>query len=198
MVAIACCYTGPQSEGEAAVAALRAFAPAVADVIGPIPYVALQGLFDHSAPRGTQTYWKTEYLADLGDGAVGVLVERAAAMADLFPMTMMHIHHLEGAVRRQPEGGSAFTHRDPRFVLNIIGTCLERSAFDQHIAWVRDTWSAIRPHSTGDPYLNFLGDEGQERVRAAYGEEAYARLVALKQTLDPENVFHLNQNIAPS
>jgi hypothetical protein len=198
MLGIACCYTGSESEGEAAVAALRACAPPVADVIGPIPYVALQGMFDGSAPRGTQAYWKTEYLADLDGSVIDVLVERAGRLADLFPLSAMHLHHLEGAVRRKPEGGSAFTHRDPRFVLNIIGTCLEPADFGTHIGWVRDTWSAVRPHSTGDPYLNFLGDEGQERVRAAYGEETYARLLTLKQAFDPDNVFHLNQNIAPS
>jgi FAD/FMN-containing dehydrogenase len=119
-------------------------------------------------------------------------------MAELFPLSAMHLHHLEGAVRRQPAGGSAFSHRDPRFVLNIIGTCLDPVDFDAHIGWVRDTWSAVRPYSNGDPYLNFLGDEGQERVRAAYGEKTYARLLTLKQALDPDNVFHLNQNIAPS
>jgi FAD/FMN-containing dehydrogenase len=197
MVGVACCYTGPAADGEAAVKPLRDFGPPAADVIGPIPYLALQGMFDATAPHGIHAYWKTEHLDDLTDAAIDVLVARAAAMVDLFPLTTVHLHHLEGAVARQPEGGSAFAHRDPRFVLNVVGSWMDDQDADAHTTWARDTWEAIRPHATGDPYLNFLGDEGGDRVRAAYGEETFARLVALKARYDPTNVFHLNQNIPP-
>src|SRR5918994_3414323 len=196
MVAVAGCYAGPAADGEAALQALRDFAAPAADVVAPIPYTLLQALFDATSPRGTHAYWKTEYLADLTDEANDVLVDVAAQIPDLHRFTTMHVHHLEGAVAQQPPGGSAFSHRDPRFVLNIVGAWMDDDA-DRHIGWVRDTWDRIRLHSTGDPYLNFLGDEGTDRVRAAYGDETFRRLVALKKTYDSENVFHLNQNIPP-
>ena len=198
MVGIACCHTGTTAEGERALQALKDFGTPAADVIGPIPYTALQGMSDASAPRGIHTYWKTQYLADLGDDAIDVVVEHAAEMPNLFPLSGIHIHHLEGAVRQQPDGGSAFSHRDNRFVLNIIGMWMDDAHAGTHVDWTRRMWDAVRPHATGDPYLNFLGDEGTDRVRAAYGDDTFNRLVALKDRFDPTNVFRLNQNIPPS
>ena len=196
IVAVACCYAGPAGDGEAALQALRGFAGPAPDVVAPIPYTLLQALFDATSPPGTHAYWKTEYLADLTDEAVEVLVDAAAQIPELHRFTTIHVHHLEGAVAQQPPGGSAFSHRDPRFVLNIVGAWMDGDA-DRHVGWVRDTWNRIRLHSTGDPYLNFLGDEGTDRVRAANGDETFRRLVALKNTYDPENLFPLNQNIPP-
>jgi FAD/FMN-containing dehydrogenase len=198
MIAVACCHTGPTADAEAAIKDLRAFADPVADLIGPIPYAALQAMSDAGAPRGVHWYFKTEYLHDLTDEAIDMLVERGRALQDLSPFSAIHLHHLEGAVRRQPPGGSAFAHRDPRFVLNLIGGWIDPAAAAAHVGWARDSWQAIRPHATGDPYLNFLGDEGPDRVRAAYGDDTFQRLVALKQAYDPANTFHLNQNIPPA
>jgi FAD/FMN-containing dehydrogenase len=198
VVAVALCYAGPIDEGEAVLRPLRDFAPPVADVVMPIPYTLLQALFDATSPRGIHAYWKTEYLDDVDDTAIDVLASQAAAMTGLSTLTTIHIHHLEGAVRRMPPGGSAFTHRDPRFVLNIVGNCAAGEPAEPHIRWARDTWDAIRAHSSGDPYLNFLGDEGADRVRAAYGGDTFERLVTLKNRYDPTNLFRLNQNIPPS
>lgn len=197
MVAVACCYIGEHDDGEEAVKPLRDFRLPAADVIGPIPYVALQSMFDASAPRGLNTYWKTAYLEDLGEPGIDELVARAAELAELFHFSAVHLHHLEGALSEQPPGGSAVVHRDQRFVLNLIGTWEDGEDADAHTRWVRESWEAMQTHTTGDPYLNFLGDEGTDRVRAAYGVEAYDRLVDLKKRYDPDNVFHLNQNIIP-
>ena len=113
------------------------------------------------------------------------------------PLTAVHIHHLEGAVSRIGENATAFAHRDARYILNYVGLWQEPGDSDRNIAWVRGAWQAIRPYSTGAVYINFLGDEGDERVRAAYGSEKYERLVELKKKYDPSNLFHLNQNIRP-
>ena len=198
MVGVALCYTGPVVDGEAALRPLRDFGPSAVDIVMPIPYTVLQALFDSTAPRGIHAYWKTEYLDDLNDAVIDVLVTQAAAMNGLSPFTTIHVHHLEGAVRNPPPGGSAFSHRGPRFVLNIVGNCTNDEPSAPHIQWARDTWDAIRAHSTGDPYLNFLGDEGADQVRAAYGNETFARLVALKNRYDPTNMFRINQNIPPT
>jgi FAD/FMN-containing dehydrogenase len=198
MVAVALCYTGRIDEGEATLRPLRELAAPAVDVVMPMPYTLLQALFDGTSPRGTHAYWKTEYLDELDAAAIDVLATRAAAMTGLSSLTAIQIHHLEGAIRQQPPGGSAFSHRDPRFVLNIVGNHTDTEPAEPHIRWARETWDAIRAHSIGDPYLNFLGDEGAERVRAAYDAETFTRLVALKNRFDPSNVFRLNQNIPPN
>lgn len=197
MVAVACCHSGEHDDAVEAIKPLRDFGPPVADVIGPIPYVALQSMFDASAPHGLNTYWKTAYVDDLSESGIDELVDRAAELAGLFPLSAVHLHHLDGAVTEEPPGGSAFARRDHRFVLNLIGTWQDESDEDAHTGWVRKSWEAMRPHTTGDPYLNFLGDEGSDGVRAAYGPETFERLVDLKTRYDPDNVFRLNQNISP-
>jgi FAD/FMN-containing dehydrogenase len=197
MIAVACCHVGDHSNAAAVIQPLRDFAPPAADVIGPIPYTALQAMFDASAPRGMHNYWKTQYLAELSSPGIEVLVESSRRLQDLFPLSAIHVHHLEGAVRRQPPGGSAFTRRDPRFVLNLLGACVDPGQFAAHAAWSRDSCDAIAPHSLHAPYLNFLADEGVDQVRAAYGEGSFTRLKALKKAYDPGNVFRINQNIPP-
>jgi FAD/FMN-containing dehydrogenase len=198
MVAVALCYLGSAEEGEKAVKPLRALAPPAIDVVGPIPYLALQGMFDASAPKGIHSYWKTEYLSDLSDAAINTLVDHSARMKPLSPFAAVHIHHWEGAVKRQNAEATAFAYRDVRYVLNIVGLWMEPGDADQHVVWVRDFAQAIQPFATGQAYLNFLGDEGPARVKAAYGAERYGRLVALKDKYDPTNLFRLNQNIRPS
>src|SRR5258706_308756 len=116
-IAIAVCYAGDPAEGERYVQPLRAFGPPAADVIGPIPYPALQSMLDEGAPKGLQNYWKSAFLRELGDGAIDELVARGAAMQS--PLSALHIHHLDGAVGRPKAGESAFGQRDSSFVLNI-------------------------------------------------------------------------------
>jgi FAD/FMN-containing dehydrogenase len=174
---------------------LRTFGPPAADVIGPLPYPALQSMLDESAPKGLQNYWKSAFLNDLSDSAIDVLVSQAAAMQS--PLSAIHIHHLEGAVSRVDASATAFGHRDARFVLNLVGTWPDSSESERHIQWVRNTHAALKPHVTDGVYVNFMGDEGDDRVRAAYGPANYERLVALKRAYDPGNLFRLNQNIKP-
>jgi hypothetical protein len=198
MIAIALCYLGPVEQGEAAIKPLRDFAPPAIDVVGPIPYIALQGMFDASAPHGILSYWKTHYLGGLGDGAINTLIEHASKLPTLSPFTVIHIHHVAGAVRRVDQDETAFGHRDAPFVLNIVGMWNEANQTETHIVWVREFWQAMQPFSTGDLYLNFLGDEGPERVKAAYGAGKYEQLATLKNKYDPANFFRLNQNIKPT
>ena len=110
----------------------------------------------------------------------------------------MHLQHLGGQVRRVGEDEMAFSHRDALCVLNIVTKWKDPRESEKHIKWTRDFEAAMRPYSTGGVYVNFLGEEGEDRVKAAYGPEKYARLVALKNKYDPTNFFRLNQNIKPA
>ncbi|SRR5579871_39977 len=198
MVAVAVCYSGAIEDGERIAQPLLSFGPPAVAHVGAVPYTGLQSMFDASAPRGIHAYWKTHYLAMLGDSAIDALVAETDKMQALSPFTTLHLHHLEGAVGRVDSGSTAFPHRDPRYAMNIVGLWNAGERPDPHIAWVRETYDAMRPFSTGAPYLNFLGDEGAERVRAAYGPGTYQRLVAVKNTYDPTNFFRVNQNIRPN
>ena len=194
-IAVAVCYAGDLEEGQRVLQPLRSFGQPAADLIGPMPYPVLQSMFDEGAPKGMQNYWKSAFLNDLSDGAIGVLVEAAAAMRS--PLAALHIHHMQGALSRVSAEATAFGNRDAHFVLNIVGLWPDPTDSPANIAWVRDTYGGISPHGTGRSYVNFMADEGQDRVRAAYSQTNFDRLVALKRKYDPTNLFRLNQNIRP-
>ncbi|HLJ62098.1 MAG TPA: FAD-binding oxidoreductase [bacterium] len=198
MVAVAVCYAGAVTDGERVVQPLTSFGPPAVAHVGPVPYTVLQGMFDASAPRGIHSYWKTHYVPDFSDAAIDALVAQTARMRALSPFTTLHLHHLEGAVSRVDPEATAFRHRTPRYAMNIVGLWTAAEQPDPHIAWVRRTYDAMHPFSTGAPYLNFLGDEGGDRVRAAYGAATYDRLVEVKTRYDPTNFFRVNQNIRPA
>lgn len=194
MLAIALCYAGPPEEGAKLVAPLREMKPAV-DLLGPMPYAALQGMFDAANPKGIGAYWKSSYLRELDDRLIDLLVDRASKFRSLF--SQLHIHLLEGAVEKAGRDAGAFPHRDSPFVLNILGLWMDPAEAEGSVAWVRETWDAVQPFATGSPYLNFMASEGADQVRAAYGGN-YQKLVELKRKYDPTNLFRLNQNIKPA
>lgn len=194
IIGIAACYAGPVEQGEEVIRPLKEFGPPVMDMMGPLPYTALQQANDPTAPAGLQNYWKAAFLQDLSDEASDAIIESATNATS--PLSMIHIHQLGGAMNRVAADAAAFGHRDEGFVVNIIGTWPTPVDNDKHIDWVRDLFSALQPYAHG-AYINFLGDEGQERVRSAYGSN-YERLVALKHKYDPTNLFRLNQNICKS
>jgi FAD/FMN-containing dehydrogenase len=195
VLAIALCYTGDLAEGTRIAQPIKSFGPPAVDLIGAMPYQALQSMMDPGAPAGMQNYWKTSSLTTLSDAAIDVLVEHASRRRS--PLSQVHLHHLGGAVARVPKGITAFAHRGAAFAMNIVGAWPEPAETEADTRWVREFADAMAPHTAAGVYVNFLGNEGEERVRAAYGDETYARLVEVKTRLDPNNVFHLNQNIRP-
>ena len=195
-VAIVACYAGDASDGEAAVQPIKRFDPAGVDLIGPMPYTALQSMLDASAPAGCMNYWKSSYLDQLTDAAIDTIVEHAAAMGA--PLAQVHVHHMGGAVARVPAEATAFAHRSSAYAVNIVATWIDRADDDRYVGWARAFSDALQPHANGGVYVNFLGEEGEARVRAAYGDRTYARLRRVKAQYDPENVFRMNQNIAPA
>jgi FAD/FMN-containing dehydrogenase len=195
VVVIGACYAGSVEEGERVVAPLRRFGEPLVDLIRPTPYVSHQALFDPTAPHGLGYYWKSEYVPSLSDALIDTLAERAWGVPT--PESYTIIFHLGGAVGRQDPEGSAFEDRRAAHAVNIDAVWSEPARASACIAWTRELWEAVRPYSTGRVYVNFLGEEGQDRVRAAYGEAKYERLRALKRKHDPTNFFRLNQNIRP-
>jgi hypothetical protein len=195
VVVIAACYAGPVDEGERVVAPLRRFGEPLVDLIRPTPYVSHQAFFDPTAPHGLGYYWKSEYVPSLSDALIDTLVDRAWEAAT--PESYTIIFHLGGAVGRQDPEASAFEDRRAAHAVNIDAVWTEPARAAECVAWTRELWEAVRPFSTGRVYVNFLGDEGQDRVRAAYGEAKYERLRALKRKHDPTNFFRLNQNVQP-
>ncbi len=195
VVVIGACYAGSVDEGERVIAPLRRFGEPLVDLIQPTPYVSHQSLFDPTAPHGLGYYWKSEYVPLLSDALIDTLAERAWGVAT--PESYTIIFHLGGAVGQQDPGGSAFEDRRAAHAVNIDAVWSEPGQASACIAWTRELWEAVRQYSTGRVYVNFLGEEGQDRVRAAYGEAKYERLRVLKRTHDPTNFFRLNQNIRP-
>jgi FAD/FMN-containing dehydrogenase len=195
VVIIAVCYAGPVEEGERAIAPLRRFGEPLADVIRPTPYASHQALLDPGVPHGLGYYWKSEYLRPLSDALIDTLV--AHAWRAPTPESYAAVFHMGGAVGREDADGSAFEDRRATHAMTIDGVWSEPAASGACMAWARGFWEAVRPHSTGRVYMNFLGEEGEDRVRAAYGETKYERLRALKRKYDPANFFRMNQNIVP-
>jgi FAD/FMN-containing dehydrogenase len=193
--AIAACYAGDPAEGKRVLEPLRAFGPPIADQIAPMPYTVVQTMLDQAAPAGMRNYWKADFLNALTDEAIEHLV--AAANAAESPLSQVHIHQLGGAMGRVSPDASAFANRGAAFVYNLIGMWAEPSEDDAHITWTRRAFESLRPTSAGSAYINFLGDDGHERIAAAYGPN-YERLAELKAKLDPDNIFRLNQNIVPA
>jgi FAD/FMN-containing dehydrogenase len=187
---------GPLEEGERFLAPFRHFGPPLADQVAPMPYAALQRIAETFNPPGRRNYWKSDYLQELSDAAIDALVEGFAAVPA--PLSHVVIEHLGGAVARVAPQETAVSYREARFNAAIIGMWDDPAADAANIAWVRAQAAALRPFATGGVYVNYLGDEGPDRVRAAYGHEKYTRLQALKARYDPTNLFRLNQNIIPA
>jgi FAD/FMN-containing dehydrogenase len=196
VVIIAVCYAGSVEDGERILAPLRRFGEPLVDLIKATPYMAHQGMFDASVPHGLRYYWKSGYLGPLSDAIIETLVAHAWQAPS--PTSYTILFHLGGAIRRVDGAATAFEDRSAEHALNINAVWADAPATEQLIAWARSFWEAVYPLSTGGVYVNFLGEEGEDRVRAAYGSDKYLRLAALKRTYDPTNLFRLNQNIPPA
>ncbi|MDQ6775797.1 MAG: FAD-binding oxidoreductase [Actinomycetota bacterium] len=196
VVALAACYVGPAEEGERALAPLKQFGPPAADMIGPMPYTALQSMLDGAFPYGRQNYWKSTYMSTISDAAIETIVHHAKAVPS--PHTVMLIGDFHGAVGRVARDAMAFGHRDTPHGLVILSNWSDPDEGERNIGWTRAFFAAMQPHMAGGVYVNDMGDdEGSERVRSAYGEN-YTRLAAIKAQYDPTNFFRMNQNIAPA
>jgi FAD/FMN-containing dehydrogenase len=196
VVVIAGMHSGSLEDGERAMAPLRQLGDPVADLWGPLPYVAMQSLLDPLWGEGAHNYMKAGWLGSLDDEAIDALVDRFAEVTS--PMTEVHVQHVGGAVARVPASATAFGERSAPFLLNIIARTPSADGYADAVEWAQQLYAATEPSQTGGTYVNFLSAEGEDRARAAYRDTSYDRLVALKDRYDPTNLFRLNQNISPS
>ena len=194
LVAVHVCYSGPPDTGEKILKPLRSFGEPVQDLIDIIPFQEMQSLLDAGAPPGLLNYWKSSYLKNLNDGCIKEILLYFNKVPS--PLTQIHIQHLQGAMSRVGEDETAFSHRSALCVLNIVSKWIDPADNEKNTKWTRDLSAALEPYAAG-AYINFMGDEGQDRVKAAYSPKNYNRLVQLKNTYDPANFFSLNQNIRP-
>jgi FAD/FMN-containing dehydrogenase len=195
VVAILGCWCGDLDAGTAALEPLRRLGPA-ADVFGPMPYVALQGMLDGGAPHGLRNYFRGGYAADLDDELIEVALDHGARMPS--PMSQIHFHQMGGAVGRIAPEATAFSGRTAGYTYNVVSTWTDPAEDARHIAANGDLAAALRPLSAGGAYVNFLSDGGGDEARAAYGHELYDRLARLKRQYDPANLLRRNQNVRPA
>jgi FAD/FMN-containing dehydrogenase len=195
VIAVICCYAGSVEDGERVVAPLKAFGSPVLDLCQPKPYLDHQSMFDPSYPHGRWYYMRACDVADLSDEVIEITVEHARRIRS--PLTAFPIWQMGGAISRVAEDDTAFNGRSVGHTFNITASTEGPDGFDEERRWVRDFWTALQPHQVGSVYVNFLMDEGEDRIRDAYGASKYDRLKALKRRYDPGNVFRLNQNVPP-
>jgi FAD/FMN-containing dehydrogenase len=195
IVVLAVCYAGTIADGERIAKPLRDFGHPIADVIQPHPFTAWQAVLDPLLTPGMRNYWKSHDFHEISDGLIDVVVDHARRIPD--PQTEIALAQLGGAVSRVPADATAYAHRDAQFVMNVHGRWADPALDATCVGWARQLFQAAAPFATGGVYVNFLTEDEQSRVPAAYAGN-YARLVALKRKYDPDNLFRINQNIGPS
>jgi FAD/FMN-containing dehydrogenase len=189
------CDSGPLDEAERRASTIKQWGAPVGDVLQRRTYLSQQKLIDATQPKGRRYYWKSEYVAGLDGGLFSAMIEHAAKIVS--PHSAVIIFPLFGAINRTPNDHSAAGNRDARYVVNITSSWESAQHDAENVEWARAAWRDMRRFSTGGTYVNFLTeDEGDERVRAAYGGN-YERLVDAKTKWDPQNRFRINKNIAP-
>ena len=195
MCGIVWCYTGAIKKAEKVFKPIRAFKTPGLDLVGPIPHPALQSLFDSLYPPGMQWYWKADFVRTLPDEAIALHRKHAENLPTT--QSTMHLYPINGAASRVKNAATPWSYRDATWASVIVGVDPDPANKEKISAWARDYWSALHPYSAGGAYVNFMMDEGEDRVRATYGKN-YARLAKIKKRYDPTNRFRVNQNIKPA
>lgn len=191
--ALICCYDGPADQAEAAMRPIRTELPTpIMDGVTDMPYPALQSMFDPLLPSGLQWYWKGDFVKELPDEAIDTHIEQIAQAPS--ELSLMHLYPIDGAVHRVGREGSAWNYRDATWSMVITGIDPDPACATELADWARGYWKAVHPYTMGGAYVNFMMDEGEDRIRATYGEN-YQRLVEVKRAYDPTNLFRVNQNI---
>jgi FAD/FMN-containing dehydrogenase len=188
-------WAGPLDQGESAMKPFRDLAPVVAEMVGPMPYPALNSAFDPIFPKGIRSYWKGNFVTELTDAAIEQHLTYGPRVPEV--SATMHLYPINGACHRVGANDTAFAYRDATFATVIVAAWQDPQRDAERIQWVRDYYNGTAPHSEAGGYVNFMADDDQTRVQDNYGPN-YKRLTEIKRTYDPDNLFHLNQNIAPA
>jgi FAD/FMN-containing dehydrogenase len=195
MCALVTCYSGDEKRAEEVLRPIRTFGPPVLDGIAPVPFPAWQSAFDPVYPAGDQWYWRADFIDDLGDDAIERHVEHGPRLPTW--KSTSHIYPINGAAAGPSNDATPWAYRRSKYAQVIAGVDPDPANAGRIRDWAVDYWEAVHPYSAGGAYVNFMMEEGQERVRATYRDN-YARLARIKARYDPDNLFHVNQNIRPA
>jgi len=195
MCGVVWCYTGPLELAEATFKPIREKFPPALDFVGPIPHPALQSMFDALYAPGLQWYWKADFVNELSDEAIARYIKHGSQLPTM--QSTVHLYPVNGAAHRVGKNDTAWSYRDATWAEVIVGVDPDPGKKDLIVNWARQYWEDVHPYSAGGAYVNFMMDEGQERVKASYRDN-YERLAAIKRTYDPTNFFRVNQNIKPA
>ncbi len=188
-------YAGPMDQAEATFAPIRSFKPPLLDLVGPLPHPAVQGMFDPIYPPGLQWYWKADFVNELSDEAIDLYVKSGSSIPTM--LSTIHLYPTSGAAHRASPNDTAFSFREANWAQVIVGVDPDPANKELITNWARESWDSLHPYSAGGAYVNFMMEEGQERIKATYRDN-YERLAAIKKKYDPTNLFRVNQNIKPA
>jgi hypothetical protein len=189
------CYTGSHDRADAMIEPVKTFGSPLLVGLQPMPFDVLQSAFDGLYPAGLQWYWKADFFNEISDAAIDVHVKYGAQLPT--GHSTMHMYPIDGAASRVPEGATSFAYRNGGWAGIIAGVDPDPANADLISQWARDYWQELHPTSAGGAYINFMMNEGQDRIKAAYRGN-YDRLAQVKNHYDPDNTFHINQNILPA
>jgi FAD/FMN-containing dehydrogenase len=195
MCGIVWCYSGPIDQAEEAFKPIRSFKPPALDLVGPMPHPAVQSMFDPIYPPGLQWYWKADFVNELSDEAIALYVKYGTEIPTMH--STIHLYPINGAAHRVGKNDTPWSYRDATWAQVIVGVDPDPANNDTIIAWAKESWDALHPYSAGGAYVNFMMDEGQDRIKATYRDN-YERLLDIKNKYDPTNLFRVNQNIRPT
>ncbi|TKC63605.1 FAD-binding oxidoreductase [Pedobacter hiemivivus] len=194
MCGIVWAYTGPMENAEETFKPIRAFKTPALDFVGPIPQPALQSMFDGLYPTGLQWYWRADFVKELSDEAITAHIKFGNELPTMH--STMHLYPINGAASRFSNTDTPWAYRDATWAMVIVGVDPDPANKEKITTWTKQYWEAVHPYSAGGAYVNFMMDEGEERVKATYREN-YERLVKIKNKYDLNNLFRVNQNIKP-
>ena len=195
MCGVVWCYCGSMDKAEEVFRPIRKIGPPAVDFVGPMPYPALQSFLDPLLPPGLQWYWKGDFVNELSDEAIKLHMKYGSELPSL--LSTMHIYPIDGAPQRVGKKDTAFSYREAKWSMVIAGIDPDPANKDRITKWAKTYWEALHPYSAGGAYVNFMMEEGQNRVEATYRDN-YKRLSQIKRKYDPTNLFRVNQNIPPA
>jgi FAD/FMN-containing dehydrogenase len=189
------CYSGPMDKAEEVFKPIRAFMTPALDLVGPLPHTVVQSMFDPLYPAGMHTYWKADFVNELSDEAIALNIKHGSVLPTMLSGT--HIYPINGAAHHVGKNDTAWNYRNATWAQVMLGADPDPANDEKITKWSKAYWDALHPFSAGGAYVNFMMEEGEDRVKATYGDN-YTRLVAVKNKYDPANLFRVNQNIRPS
>lgn len=195
MCAIVWCCASSVERATEILSPIRAERPPALDLVGTLPFPMLQGMFDALYPTGLQWYWKADFVKELGDQAINLHIQHGSLLPTLH--STMHIYPINGAAHRPGRHETAFSYRDAEWSQVIVGVDPDPANEQKITSWAKDYYEALHPYGAGGAYVNFMMEEGEDRVRDTYRDN-YGRLAAIKAKYDPNNFFRVNQNIQPA